>query len=137
MSQTPSADEGLEVDALFEELKLIDEFVPALRAAVLRTLAVERAIMGDIRTRPKTRAPHSGSSTPKGSNSRTCHRGWRPTTLGQTVCRVSQLNSRSLIRRTSEYEATRRRASSITSGHKGSTRLSRSAPATSARSSVR
>ena len=32
---------------MFEELKLVDEFVPAQHAAVLRTLAVERAIMGD------------------------------------------------------------------------------------------
>ena len=47
MSQTPSADEGIETDALFEELKLVDEFVPAHHAAVLRTLAVERAIMGE------------------------------------------------------------------------------------------
>ena len=47
MSQTPSADAGIEADALFEELKLVDEFVPAHHAAVFRTLAVERAIVGD------------------------------------------------------------------------------------------
>ncbi len=47
MSQTPSADEGIEADALFEELKLVDEFVPAHHAAVLRTLAVEGSIVGD------------------------------------------------------------------------------------------